>query len=99
MNQEIESIYQIIGQSIVNSVPRNWTRAWIDAEITDSMDILQGTYIADGDSVAESFEVQDDAIFAFERLQLLMKNPPKPNWKKAHFELAPDGKFDLQFEY
>lgn len=99
MNDQIESLYHKIGQSIINSLPDQWMLAWVDAEISPEVNFINGGYLVSQDAKPASFKVNEDAIFAFEDLQNLMANPPKPIWKKAHFELSPDGKFDLKFEY
>lgn len=99
MDSQIEGLYQKIGQSISNSLTEQWVLAWIDMEIKADVEFFKGRYLVSQSADPKSFKVPQDTINAFEKLQKLMINPSKPNWKKAHFELYPDGKFDLKFEY
>jgi hypothetical protein len=99
VNEQMENLYYIIGQSIVNALSVEWSLAWIDAEIKIGISIVQGKYIMQGDTMPKSFAIDEDTIDTFEELQSLMKQQTDKKWRKAHFEMVPEGKFDLKFEY
>lgn len=99
MNTEMEILYKLIGQSIVDSIPESWETAQVSIDLELGVVTAQAFYLPDKESEPSSFKVNYSTVKHFKKLHELMSGTPKGDWKHAKFEINKEGHFDLSFEY
>ena len=100
-NVPLETIYQEIGNYILQTIADEWQTAVLSAEIEDEdSGLLYGRYTT---KTSQDFSLSFDADFtiylAFNELRQRIQKPGHAPWKKAEFTLHRTGKFDLNFAY
>lgn len=99
MNAEMEELYRLIGQSIVDSIPESWEIAQVSIDLEPGVVTAKGFYVHNKESAPQSFKVNYSTVKHFKNLHRKMSGTPKGDWKHAKFELNQEGHFDLSFEY
>ena len=99
MNAEMEKLYQLIGQSIVNAIPETWETAQVRIDLDPGVVTAHGIYVSDKDFETRSFKVNYAMVKHFKVLHAIMAETPKGDWKHAKFVINKEGHFDLSFEY
>jgi hypothetical protein len=93
----IEVFYQRIAQSMIDTIPDDWSSAVFEAIFFAEGSTYEAEYTRMTDGKARSFLPNDDGDEAFRQLRKKFKDAGKPFWGKARFELYPDGTFDMQW--
>ena len=96
---EMEKLYQMIGQSIADTIPDPWKSAQVDIDIEPGVVKTRGSYIAEEGNDVRSFFVNFTTAKQFKALYELMSEMPEGSWKHAKFEMNSSGHFNLSFEY
>lgn len=110
MTDEIQNLFQHIGQSAINSVPTDeWDaitltiraiRPYVEENVTYvhyAKQFVPKTFLIDDEDLDNSKQVTP----SFERLRQLMYNeaPFRGAWYTAVMTITSEGKFDTEFEY
>jgi hypothetical protein len=101
MNTDVLSIYQNIAQSIVDSIPEEWERAYMMIERQEGMiSFGRGTY-TDNSSLLKPFNVDgdlgDDIAFEIDDLHAITTAGGHNRWNFLWFTLSPGGAFEIEF--
>lgn len=100
MNQPIETVYQEIGRTIVQSITGEWAMAWITAEVADeTVYKLIGRYRQTAAGPEQSFPVAEPTARLFAELRRRIQKEDAAPWQAATFTMRPDGEFELDFIY
>lgn len=100
-NIPLETIYQEIGNYIIQTIEDEWQTAILSAEIEDDdSGLLFGRYTT---KTSQDFSLSFDADYtiylAFNELRQRIQKSGYAPWTKAEFTLHRNGKFDLNFVY
>lgn len=94
----IEEIYSEIGNSIVNSIPDGWQKAWIEACVGDNNADFTCRFI-NKNGVKYQFETDFETYQLFSELRNHFENTKGGKWGKAIFTLDSSGDFNIDFKY
>jgi hypothetical protein len=95
----IEPLYQEIAESMLASIPEEWSTATFDVLFFSHSTAFEAEYTRKADGLARSFAPPRNGRRAFQRLRQLFKDAGKPLWGRATFELRPDGQFNIKWGY
>jgi hypothetical protein len=95
----IESLFQMIAESIQDAIPENWDTATMDVIFYPGSSIYLGEYTRKADGAPRSFGTTKSGERAFRELRNKFKESGKQLWGQAYFELHSDGKFDMKWGY
>lgn len=99
MNTEMEKLYNLIGQSVADSLPKGWENAQVSIALQKGVITVQAFYWLEQEKEQHSFEPDFAAIRHFKTLHEIMSKTTKGDWKSAKFEINREGHFDFSFEY
>ena len=92
---DIEEIYLKIGQSIVDSIEEDWTKAELFIEFFGDGADFEGRYET-AKLKNEWFDVDDEIYYLLKELDQVLGNS---KWNRAKFYLEPDGEFEMKFAW
>lgn len=95
----IEEAYEQIANSMIETIPEEWTAASFQAIFYPDGSVYEAEYIRKGDGKARGFQPAGGGSRAFRQLRKLFKDAGKPLWGSACLELKPDGKFNVKWNY
>jgi hypothetical protein len=95
----IEDLYQAIAESMVQTIPEDWSTATFEAIFYPDGSVYEGEYTRKADDVARSFQPATGGSRAFRQLRQRFKDAGKPLWGKARFDLRADGSFNMTWGY
>lgn len=98
----IDQLYQQIADRLVDSLPPDWSEAWVSAAVQD--DHAKADYDYRNQRGQESwfdpgFGVNGDIAGALIRMRRLMIDAGQPAWSRVRFTLQRSGKFHIDFDY
>lgn len=99
MTETIESLYPVIGQTLTDAIPSDWSSAWVVVEVKPGVISLQGHFILKEDDLPKSIQIPRQLMQLFSQLHTRMVEEMHDDWKRARFELKRSGKFVMKFEY
>lgn len=99
MTKSLESLYQQIGETIASVIGEEWSSAWVSIEIAEGVTSFEGGYLSSKEKQKKSFRVNRDLATLLRDLHTSTREAGQAEWNKAVFELFPDGKFRLSYEY
>ncbi|WP_062268316.1 immunity protein YezG family protein [Endozoicomonas arenosclerae] len=109
MFDNIDDIYNHIGQSMFEAISDEWSRAWLVAVMEkpgSSISFVQQFISSSGDVKNYSVNKRDGQPYdskvsdAFYDLYNLMKGSSKESpWNKARFEVTSEGDFEVNFKF
>ena len=108
MFDNVDDIYNHIGEAMFNALPDSWDEAWIEVvlyEVDKHIQLVQG-FINKG--VVDYFSVNKingdyvssgcDKAF-FDLYKAMQKNDSDIPWNKAKFYLDQEGEFEIDFKF
>lgn len=99
MNAKMEKLYTLIGQSIADTLPKEWKTAQVDIEIKPGVITAQAYYVPENGGERVSFNIDFSTARHFKALHRVMAETPKGNWKSARLEINKEGHFEFSFVY
>ena len=99
MIEGIEPLYQQIAEAIQEAIPEEWSSAKMEVIFYPQSSIYLGEYTRKADGVARDFATTTNAERAFRKIRRRFREAGKPLWCQATFELKPEGKFNMKWEY
>ena len=100
MAKSIEELYQEIAKLMNAAIPEDWVRAWIKVEPAgeSALDMV-GCYKKADSNESHSFRISPQIARDLSELRQRMKQPDTDPWRRAVFNLLPDGQFHLELDY
>jgi hypothetical protein len=100
MAKTIEELYEEIAKMMNEAIPEEWARAWATVELAgeSALDMI-GRYETTDSSAPRTFLIPPPMVRDLAELRRRMKRPGEAAWRKAVFNLTPDGQFHLDLEY
>jgi len=95
----VESIYEQIGNYIVETIDDDWTEASIQMELGAGYGRGYGRYRKAGVDDVLLFRLRYDVYKLFKELRIRLRKPGTRPWVKATFKLKRDAKFEIDLEY
>lgn len=95
----MNEIYQKIGDAVLRSIEKDWSRVIIQVEVEPDVLSFEGCYWVPGSEEPRSFRISTEAIVLFRSLYRQMAQSDKGKWKRAELNIQSDGEFDITFEY
>ena len=107
MFENIDEIYNYIGQSIFNVLPDEWSKACnytlMDNHALGIMSFINQYQVSSSSTVYDfSFDNKDilNIIAAYKELfQIMQKDENDVPWNKARFEMTSEGDFSIDFKH
>ncbi len=95
---KVEEIYQILGQSIVDSIEDDWIKAKLDVKYTNKSGGFHLNYW-DINKQSQSVSLQGSyqAYNAVKELHKITTKGGNNKWNRLKFQLTSDGEMDLEF--
>src|SRR5262249_19727714 len=79
----IEPLYQELAESMLASIPEEWSTATFDVLFFSHSTVFEAEYTRQADGLARSFAPPRNGHRAFQRLRQLFKDAGKPLWGRA----------------
>lgn len=95
----IEPLYQQIADSMEESIPEEWSTAWMYAIVYSSHYLYLAEYMTPSSTTPKSYATGRAARRGIESMREEFSRSGKPLWCQAVFVLQSDGKFNLKWGY